>query len=81
MYITVSQIDLMMGDSRQSVQNLQSQLDEFRDRSRKELQESQRLNKDRLVELQRTQNSLKAAQEEVRETCRTVRWLLVLLYS
>ncbi|XP_017337215.1 cingulin isoform X2 [Ictalurus punctatus] len=58
-------IDLMMGDSRQSVQNLQSQLDEFRDRSRKELQESQRLNKDRLVELQRTQNSLKAAQEEV----------------
>ncbi|KAF4080397.1 hypothetical protein AMELA_G00170170 [Ameiurus melas] len=58
-------IDLMMGDSRQSVQNLQSQLNEFRDRSRKELQESQRLNKDRLVELQKTQNSLKAAQEEV----------------
>ncbi|XP_053087413.1 cingulin isoform X1 [Pangasianodon hypophthalmus] len=59
------EIDLMMGDSRQSVQNLQSQLDEFRDRSRRELQESQRLNKDRLVELQRTQNNLKAAQEEV----------------
>lgn len=62
----LSQIDLVMGDSRQSVQNLHSQLDEFRDRSRRELQESQRINKDRLLELQRTQNSLKAAQEEVR---------------
>ncbi|KAM9434581.1 cingulin isoform 2-T3 [Clarias gariepinus] len=58
-------IDLVMGDSRQSVQTLQSQLDEFRDRSRKELQESQKLNKERLLELQRAQNSLKAAQEEV----------------
>ncbi|KAF5888834.1 cingulin-like isoform X2, partial [Clarias magur] len=57
-------IDLMMGDSRQSVTTLQSQLDEFRDRSRKELQESQKLNKERLLELQRAQNSLKAAQEE-----------------
>ncbi|XP_058260953.1 cingulin isoform X2 [Hemibagrus wyckioides] len=58
-------VDLLMGDSRQSVQNLQAQLDEFRDRSRKELQESQRLGKDRLLELQRTQTSLKAAQDEV----------------
>ncbi|KAF7686193.1 cingulin isoform X1 [Silurus meridionalis] len=58
-------IDLMMGDSRQSVHSLQAQLDDFRDRSRKELQESQRLNKDRLAELQRTQNNLKAAQDEV----------------
>lgn len=56
-----------MGDSRQSVQSLQVQLDEFRDRSRKELQESQKLNKERLLELQRTQTSLKAAQDEVRE--------------
>lgn len=67
----------MMGDSRQSVQNLQSQLDEFRDRSRRELQDSQRLNKERLVELQRTQTSLKAAQEEVREKLRTARSLSV----
>ncbi|XP_060760973.1 cingulin isoform X2 [Neoarius graeffei] len=58
-------MDLLMGGSRQSVQNLQSQLDEFRDRSRRELQDSQRLNKDRLMELQRSQNNLKAAQEEV----------------
>lgn len=70
-------MDLLMGGSRQSVQNLQSQLDEFRDRSRRELQDSQRLNKDRLMELQRSQNNLKAAQEEVREneTHRTVHWL------
>ncbi|KAI5607779.1 cingulin-like isoform X2, partial [Silurus asotus] len=58
-------VDLMMGDSRQSVHSLQVQLDDFRDRSRKELQESQRQNKDRLAELQRTQNNLKAAQDEV----------------
>ncbi|KAK3525142.1 hypothetical protein QTP86_019526 [Hemibagrus guttatus] len=58
-------VDLLMGDSRQSVQNLQAQLDEFRDRSRKELQESQRLGKDRLLELQRTQTSLKAVQDEM----------------
>ncbi|KAK2864480.1 hypothetical protein Q7C36_003634 [Tachysurus vachellii] len=58
-------VDMLMGDSRQSVQSLQLQLDEFRDRSRKELQESQRLNKERLLELQRTQTNLKAAQDEV----------------
>uniref|UniRef100_A0A671PUA0 Cingulin-like n=1 Tax=Sinocyclocheilus anshuiensis TaxID=1608454 RepID=A0A671PUA0_9TELE len=55
----------MMGDSRQSVQVLQSQLDEFRDRSRRELQDAQRLCKDRLVELQRAQALLKTTQEEV----------------
>lgn len=56
----------MMEDSRQSVATLQSQLDDYRERSRKDLQEAQRNNKDRLVELQRAQNNLKAQQEEVR---------------
>lgn len=55
----------MMGDSRQSVQVLQSQLDEFKDRSRRELLEAQRLGKDRLTELQRSQALLKTTQEEV----------------
>lgn len=55
-----------MEDSRQSVAALQSQLDDYRERSRKDLQEAQRNNKDRLVELQRAQNSLKAQQDEVR---------------
>lgn len=55
-----------MEDSRQSVAALQSQLDDYRERSRKDLQEVQRNNKDRLVELQRAQNSLKAQQDEVR---------------
>lgn len=54
-----------MEDSRQSVTALQSQLDDYRERSRKDLQESQRNNKDRLVELQRAQNNLKAQQDEV----------------
>lgn len=61
-----------MEDSHQSVAALQSQLDDYRERSRKDLQEAQRNNKDRLVELQRAQNNLKAQQEEVRteEGCR-----------
>lgn len=61
-------MESMMGDSRQSVQVLQSQLDEFRDRSRRELQDTQRLSKDRLIELQRAQALLKTTQEEVRQT-------------
>ncbi|KAM4725114.1 cingulin isoform 3-T3 [Anableps anableps] len=59
------EMELMMGDSRQSVATLQTQLDEFRERSRKDLLEAQRNNKDRLAELQRAQNNLKAQQEEV----------------
>ena len=55
-----------MGDSRQSVATLQTQLDDYRERSRKDLQEAQRSNKDRLAELQRTQSNLKAQQDEVR---------------
>lgn len=55
-----------MGDSRQSVTALQAQLDDYRERSRKDLQEAQRNNKDRLSELQRAQGILKAQQEEVR---------------
>jgi hypothetical protein len=43
-----------------------SQLEEYRDRSRKELLEAQRSSKDRLAELQRSQTSLKAQQDEVR---------------
>ena len=62
-----SQMELMMGDSRQSVQTLQSQLDEFRDRSRRDLQDAQRLSKERLTEMQRAQASNKNLQEEVRE--------------
>lgn len=54
-----------MGDSRQSVQVLQSQLDEFKDRSRRELLEAQRLGKDRLTELQRSLALLKTTQDEV----------------
>lgn len=62
------QMDNMMGESRQSVTVLQSQMDEFRDRSRRELQDAQRLSKDRLIELQRAQALLKTTQEEVRQT-------------
>lgn len=55
-----------MGDSRQSVAVLQAQLDDYRERSRKDLQDAQRNSKDRLAELQRAQSNLKAQQEEVK---------------
>lgn len=64
--LSLHQMEVMMGDSRQSVVNLQSQLDDYRERSRKDLQEAQRNSKDRLAELQRAQSSLKAQQDEVR---------------
>lgn len=59
------QMEAMMGESRQSVVVLQTQLDDYRERSRKDLQEAQRTNKERLAELQRVQSNLKAQQEEV----------------
>lgn len=59
------EMELMMGDSRQSVAALQAQLDDFRERSRKDLLEAQRNSKDRLAELQRAQSNLKTQQEEV----------------
>ncbi|KAM9824644.1 cingulin [Neosynchiropus ocellatus] len=59
------EMEMMMGDSRQSVSTLQTQLDEYRERSRKDLLEAQRNNKDRVAELQRAQSSLKTQQEEV----------------
>lgn len=59
------EMEAMMGESRQSVVVLQTQLDDYRERSRKDLQEAQRTNKERLAELQRVQSNLKAQQEEV----------------
>ncbi|KAM4540084.1 cingulin isoform 2-T3 [Odontesthes bonariensis] len=59
------EMEVLMGDSRQSVAALQTQLDDFRERSRKDLLEAQRNSKDRLAELQRAQSNLKTQQEEV----------------
>ncbi|XP_035537922.1 cingulin isoform X1 [Morone saxatilis] len=59
------EMELMMGDSRQSVVALQAQLEDYRERSRKDLQEAQRNSKERLVELQRAQSNLKVQQDEV----------------
>lgn len=63
--VLLLQMEAMMGESRQSVVVLQTQLDDYRERSRKDLQEAQRTNKERLAELQRVQSNLKAQQEEV----------------
>lgn len=63
--VSSHQMEMMMEDSRQSVTSLHTQLDDFRERSRKELLEAQRNSKDRLAELQRAQSNLKAQQDEV----------------
>nr|XP_043908851.1 cingulin isoform X2 [Solea senegalensis] len=59
------EMEIMMEDSRQSVVALHTQLDDYRERSRKDLLEAQRNNKERLAELQRTQSNLKAQQDEI----------------
>uniref|UniRef100_A0A3Q3D3J0 Cingulin b n=1 Tax=Hippocampus comes TaxID=109280 RepID=A0A3Q3D3J0_HIPCM len=59
------EVEVVMGDSRQSVAALQTQLDESRERARKDLLEAQRNNKDRMAELQRALSNLKTQQEEV----------------
>ncbi|XP_061753440.1 cingulin isoform X4 [Nerophis ophidion] len=59
------EMETMMGESRQSVVVLQTQLDDYRERSRKDLLEAQRNNKDKLAELQRAQSNCKTQQEEV----------------
>ncbi|XP_038580445.1 cingulin [Micropterus salmoides] len=59
------EMEAMMEDSHQSVVALQTQLDDYRERSRKDLLEAQRNSKDRLTELQRAQSNLKTQQEEV----------------
>ncbi|KAJ8335062.1 hypothetical protein SKAU_G00407010 [Synaphobranchus kaupii] len=58
-------MEQLSSESRQSVQGLQAQLEEYRERSRKELQDAQRQGKDRLTELQRAQGSARSLQEEV----------------
>lgn len=64
--LSFCKMEVMMGESRQSVATLQTQLDDYRERSRKDLQEAQRNSKDRLAELQKAQSTLKVQQDEVR---------------
>ncbi|XP_066577625.1 cingulin [Amia ocellicauda] len=59
------EMDQMTAESSGSVVALQSQLDEFREKSRRELQEAQRSSKDRLGELERVQATQHALQDEV----------------
>ncbi|KAJ8000331.1 hypothetical protein DPEC_G00203720 [Dallia pectoralis] len=59
------EMEVMLTESHQSMQALQSQLDEYRERSRRDLLEAQRQGKDRLAELQRALANLKTQQDEV----------------
>ncbi|KPP63289.1 hypothetical protein Z043_118464, partial [Scleropages formosus] len=58
-------VEQMSQESRQAVMAVQAQLDEHKERSRRDLVEAQRQAKDRLAELQRGQASIKSLQEEV----------------
>ena len=57
----------MSAEGRQAVEAVQSQLEEQRERGRREQQEHQRLSRDRIAELEKAQNALHSMQEEVRE--------------
>ncbi|KAI1885944.1 hypothetical protein AGOR_G00208970 [Albula goreensis] len=59
------EVEQLSSESRQSAQVLQGQLEEQRERSKRELQEAQRHSKERLADLERTQGGFKALQEEV----------------
>ncbi|KAL4624827.1 cingulin-like isoform X2 [Arapaima gigas] len=59
------EVGQMSQESRQAVLTVQAQLDEHKERSRRDLLEAQRQAKDRLAELQRAQASVKSLQEEV----------------
>ncbi|XP_064201690.1 cingulin-like [Anguilla rostrata] len=59
------EMEQLSSESRLCVQGLQAQLEEYRERSRKELQDAQRQGKDRLNELQRAQGTARSLQEEL----------------
>ncbi|KAG5842840.1 hypothetical protein ANANG_G00182020 [Anguilla anguilla] len=60
------EMEQLSSESRLCVQGLQAQLEEYRERSRKELQDAQRQGKDRLNELQRAQGTARSLQEDER---------------
>lgn len=54
-------------DSQQQVRLLQGQLEEYKERCRKEVQDTQRQGRERQAELEKAQGNLRSLQEEVRE--------------
>ncbi|XP_069041120.1 cingulin-like [Lepisosteus oculatus] len=58
------EMDQMASESHGAVAALQAQLDEYREKSRRELQEAQRQSKDKLGELEKLQGALRILQEE-----------------
>ncbi|XP_036394712.1 cingulin [Megalops cyprinoides] len=62
---TNKEMEQLSAESRQSVQALQAQLEDHRERSKREQQEAQRQGKERLAELERMQASWRSLQEEV----------------
>ncbi|KAL4636136.1 cingulin [Arapaima gigas] len=59
------EIGQLSSESQQQVLSLKTQLEEYRERSRKELQEAQRQGKEHMMELEHSQGSLRTLQEEV----------------
>ncbi|XP_063055586.1 cingulin [Engraulis encrasicolus] len=59
------ELEQVSAEGRHAVEALQSQLEEQRERGRREQQEHQRLGRERLVELEKSQHALHAAQEEL----------------
>ncbi|XP_058862065.1 cingulin-like [Acipenser ruthenus] len=59
------ELDRMTAESRGLVTQVQAQLEEFKDKSRKDLLEAQRQGKERVTELERAQGHLHRNQEEI----------------
>ncbi|XP_031431939.1 cingulin [Clupea harengus] len=59
------ELEQMSAEGRQAVEAVQSQLEEQRERGRREQQEHQRLSRDRIAELEKAQNALHSMQEEL----------------
>ncbi|KAJ6652797.1 hypothetical protein lerEdw1_010651 [Lerista edwardsae] len=59
------ELDQMAGESHSALADLQAQLEEYKDRSRKEITDSQKQAKDRNAEVEKMQHSLGRLQDEV----------------
>lgn len=61
------QLDQMSQESHNALSELQSQLEEYKERSRREITDSQKHAKDRNAEVEKMQYNLGRLQDEVRE--------------
>lgn len=70
LFFSSCQIERLAADSNVSVRLLQSQFDEQKEKWKKEQQDLQKINKEKISELEKTQITLRSVQEDVRRYAR-----------